>query len=173
MGYTVFPKLGVTHAFLTRGEVSRLRILFVCHGNICRSTMAEYVMRDLVRKAGLGQAVVADSAAATRDALGMGVHPGTREVLRRHGIACGGHRATPLRRSDYARYDLIVGMDEENRRDMLRILGGDPQRKVHLLLDWTDSPREIDDPWYTCDYDATYADVRRGCEALLAAVAPN
>ena len=147
-----------------------IRILFVCHGNICRSTMAEYVMRHLVREAGLEDAIVADSAAATTDAMGWGVHQGTRAVLRKHRIRCGGHRATPMTRVDYGRYDLIVGMDEENRRDMMRILGGDPQHKVHLLLDWTDAPREIDDPWYTCDYDATYADVRLGCEALLAAL---
>lgn len=146
------------------------RVLFVCHGNICRSTMAEYVMRHLVSEAGLANLILVDSAAATRDALGWGVHPKTRAVLTRHNIACGDHRATPMSRADYARYDLIVGMDEENRRDMLRILGGDPQHKVHLLLDWTDSPREIDDPWYTDDYDTTYADVRRGCEALLAAL---
>ncbi len=146
------------------------RILFVCHGNICRSTMAEYVMRHLVREAGLEGRIVADSAAATRDALGWGVHPGTQEVLRKHGIRCGGHRSTAMTRADYERYDLIVGMDRENRRDMMRILRRDPEHKVRLLLDWTDEPREIDDPWYTNDYDTTYADVRRGCEALLAAI---
>lgn len=148
----------------------KTRILFVCHGNICRSTMAEYVMRHLVCEAGLEDRVVADSAAATRDALGWGVHEGTRRVLQKHGIHCGGHRSRAMTRADYDRYDLIVGMDEENRRDMMRILRRDPEHKVHLLLDWTDAPREIDDPWYTCDYDTTYADVRCGCEALLGAI---
>ncbi|MBR3225392.1 MAG: low molecular weight phosphotyrosine protein phosphatase [Atopobiaceae bacterium] len=152
------------------GRNDATRILFVCHGNICRSTMAEYVMRHLVREAGLEGAIVADSAAATRDALGWGVHPGTQEVLRKHGVSCGGHRSRAMTRADYGRYDLIVGMDEENRRDMLRILGSDPKGKVRLLLDWTARPREIDDPWYTDDYDTTYDDVRRGCEALLAAL---
>lgn len=146
------------------------RILFVCHGNICRSTMAEYVMRHLVREAGLDHEFVVDSAAATHDALGWGVHPKTRAVLERHGIPCGNHRATPLTRADYNAYDLIIGMDEENRSDMRWILGRDPQHKVHLMLDWTDHPREVDDPWYTDDYDTTYADIRRGCEALLAAL---
>lgn len=146
------------------------RILFICHGNICRSTMAEYVMRHLVREAGLEGRVIADSAAATRDALGWGVHEGTRDVLRRHGIPCGGHRSVPMTRADYGRYDLIVGMDEENRRDMMRILGSDPDNKVHLMLDWTEEPRDVADPWYTDDFDTTYADVRHGCEVLLAAI---
>lgn len=146
------------------------RILFVCHGNICRSTMAEYVMRHLVREARLEDKVYADSAAATRDALGWGVHWGTSEVLARHGIACGGHRSRALTRADYKTYDLIVGMDEENRRDIMRILGSDPAGKVHLLLDWTDQPREVADPWYTDDFDTTFADVWMGCKALLRAV---
>ena len=158
------------------------RILFVCHGNICRSTMAEYVMRHLVREARLEDKVYADSAAATRDALGWGVHWGTSEVLARHGIACGGHRSRALTRADYKTYDLIVGMDEENRSDILHILGGgrrrgwrwqpmsaaelakaDPEGTVHLLLDWTDQPREVADPWYTDDFDTTFADVWMGC----------
>lgn len=146
------------------------RILFVCHGNICRSTMAEYVMRHLVREARLEDKVYADSAAATRDALGWGVHWGTSEVLARHGIACGGHRSRALTHADYKTYDLIVGMDEENRRDIMRILGADPAGKVHLLLDWTDQPREVADPWYTDDFDATFADVWMGCKALLRTV---
>ena len=158
------------NVYTTKGVRMPQKILFVCHGNICRSTMAEYVMRHLVRQAGLSDSIRADSAAATRDAIGWGVHPKTQAVLAKHGIPCGGHRARLMTRADYASYDFIVGMDKENRRDMLRILRSDPMHKVHLLLDWTDSPREIDDPWYTDDYDATYEDVRRGCEALLAAL---
>lgn len=146
------------------------RILFVCHGNICRSTMAEYVMRYLVQQAGLSSKIHADSAAATRDAIGWGVHPKTQAVLAKHGIPCGGHRSRLMTRADYASYDLIIGMDRENRRDIMHILRSDPKRKVHSLLDWTVHPREIDDPWYTNDYDTTYEDVRRGCEALLAAL---
>ena len=145
-------------------------ILFVCHGNICRSTMAEYIMRHLIRERGLEHRISADSAAATRDALGMTPHPGTRDVLARHGIACGNHRARKLTRADYERYDLIVGMDSENLRDIRRILRSDPQHKVHLLLDWTDHPREVADPWYTDDYDTTFADVWTGCSYLLDAL---
>ena len=114
------------------------RIVFVCHGNICRSTMAEYVMRHLVRERGLEHEFVIDSAAATRDALGLPVHHRTRAVLERHGIACGDHRARALTRADYDRYDLIVGMDRENWHDMRHILRCDPQKRIHLLLDWTD-----------------------------------
>ena len=147
-----------------------VRILFVCHGNICRSPMAEYVMRHLVRERGLESSIACDSAAATRDALGMRPHPGTREVLARHGIPCGGHRARLLVRSDASRYDLIVGMDQENLYDMRAILGPDHRHKVRLLLDWTDHPRDVADPWYTDDYDTTFADVWEGCNALLDAL---
>lgn len=143
------------------------RVLFVCHGNICRSTMAEYVMRHLVRERGLEGQVVADSAAATRDALGMTVHWGTRRALERHGIPCGSHRSRMLTRGDYDRYDYIVGMDQENLRDMRRILRSDPQGKVHLLLDWSDHPRDVADPWYTDDFETTFADVMAGCRSLL------
>ena len=143
------------------------RVLFVCHGNICRSTMAEYVMRHLVRERGIEAEFQIDSAAATRDAVGMGVHRGTREVLKRHGVACGNHRARTMTRADYDRYDLIIGMDQENLYDMRRILRTDPQHKIHLLLDWTNAPRDVADPWYTGDFDTTFADVMTGCVALL------
>lgn len=148
-------------------------ILFVCHGNICRSPMAEYVMRHLVRERGLEKSVRADSAAARRDALGWPVHEGTRKVLSAHGVPCGGHRARLMTRADYDTYDLIVGMDAENLRDMCRITGGDPHDKLHLLLDWTDEPRDVADPWYTNDFNATYADVLAGCTALLNVIAPR
>lgn len=165
------------------------RILMICHGNICRSTMAEYVMRHLVAQRGASDRIAVDSAAATRDAEGWGVHHKTQEVLRRHHVPCGNHRAWQMTPADYARYDLICGMDEENRSDILHILGGgrrrgwrwqpmsaaelakaDPEGKVHLLLDWSSNPREIADPWYTDDFEATYRDVLEGCESLLAAL---
>lgn len=135
--------------------------------------MAEYVMRHLVREAGLEHRIVADSAAATRDALGWGVHRKTQAVLKKHGIPCGGHRATLFTPADYQKYDLIVGMDHENRYDIMHILRKDPQHKVHLLLDWTDHPRQIEDPWYTDDYDTTFSDVLLGCKALLASLVGN
>ena len=145
-----------------------MRILMVCLGNICRSPMAEYVLRDLVRKAGMEGEVQVDSAATSRYQIGDLPHRGTRRVLAEHGVPCGSHRARQMTRADYARYDLIVGMDDENVSDILRIVRGDPSGKVHALLDWSAHPRAIADPWYTGDFEMTYDDVREGCEALLA-----
>lgn len=166
-----------------------MNILFICHGNICRSTMAHYVMEDLVARAGLSEHYTIDSAATSRDEIGNTTHPGTRRVLAREGIPCGNHRARQLTRKDYDNFDLIIGMDRENKNSIYRILLGespfgwygsaldekqikqaDPDDKVHLLLDWTSTPRDIADPWYTGDFDTTYRDVREGCEALLAAL---
>ena len=166
-----------------------VRVLMVCHGNICRSTMAEYVMRHMVAKRGLEDSIAVDSAAATSDAVGWGVHQGTQKVLARHGVPCGDHRAWEMTRADYDRYDLICGMDQENLSDIYAILMGprrnrwswrrigptdaaeaDPEGKVHLLLDWSEHPREIDDPWYTHDFEATYRDVDEGCRTLLDAL---
>ena len=145
-----------------------MRILMACLGNICRSTMAEYVMRHLVRREGMDGVVVVDSAATSRYQIGDTPHPGTRRVLAAHGIPCGEHRARQMTRRDYDRYDLIVGMDEENRSDILHIVRHDREGKVHLLLDWSERPRDIADPWYTGDFETTYADVLEGCETLLA-----
>lgn len=145
-------------------------ILFVCHGNICRSTMAQYVMEHLVREAGLADEFEIDSAAVSSEELGNPVHHGTRRKLQEVGIRCGDHRARRLERADYERFDLIVGMDGYNMRGMMRILGSDPQGKVCRLLDFSARPRDIADPWYTGDFDTTYDDVREGCEALLAHV---
>lgn len=145
-----------------------MRILMVCLGNICRSPMAEFVLRHLVWQAGLEQQIGVDSAATSRYQIGETPHYGTRRVLAAHGIACGNHRARQMTRADYDRYDLIVGMDDENCSDIVRIVGGDPLHKVHSLLDWSDRPRAIADPWYTGDFETTYADVLEGCETLLA-----
>lgn len=145
-----------------------MRILMVCLGNICRSTMAEYVMRHLVRQTGMDEAIVVDSAATSRYQIGETPHHGTRRVLAAHRIPCGEHRARQMTKRDYDRYDLIVGMDEENRSDILHIVGRDRQGKVHLLLDWSAHPRNIADPWYTGYFNTTYADVLEGCETLLA-----
>ncbi len=165
-----------------------MRILFVCLGNICRSTMAEYVMRHLVAERGLEGSIQADSAGTSTEEQGNPVHPGTQRVLARHGIRCGNHRARQMTRADYDAYDLLIGMDEGNLDGMYRILLGkspwgwggldrsdrakaDPQGKVRLLLDWSDRPRAIADPWYTHDFNTTYNDVREGCETLLDALA--
>ena len=167
-----------------------VKILFVCLGNICRSTMAEYVMRHLVSERGLDGMIVCDSAGTSTEEMGNPVHPGTQRVLARHGIYCGNHHARQMTRADYDAYDLLVGMDEDNRYDMARLLLGyrgwgyrrldasdyrkaDPDGKLHLLLDWSGRPRDIADPWYTHDFDTTFADVMEGCETLLDALVSN
>lgn len=144
-----------------------VRILFVCHGNICRSTMAEFVMRDLVERRGLAERFAIESAATSAEELGNPVHPGTRAILEREGIDCSGKVARQMQRGDYDRFDLLVGMDEANVRNMGRILGGDPQGKVHKLLEFAGREGDIADPWYTHDFDATYDDVLDGCVGLL------
>ena len=146
------------------------RILFICHGNICRSTMAQFVMEELVRRAGREDEFVIDSAATSSEELGNPPHHGTVAKLRAEGVPVGRHRARRMRREEYDSWDHIVYMDAENARGLGRILGGDPDGKVSRLLDWTARPRDVADPWYTGDFDATYRDVRAGCEALLAAL---
>ncbi len=143
-------------------------ILFVCLGNICRSPMAEFVFRDLVQKRGLGERFSVASAATSTEELGNPVHPGTRRRLEREGISTYGKTAVQLCRRDYPKYDYLIGMEQRNLRGMLRILGEDPEGKVRRLLDFTDSPRDIADPWYTGDFDRTYDDVLEGCQGLLA-----
>ncbi len=143
------------------------KILFVCHGNICRSTMAEYVMKHLVKQAGMEGEVFIDSAATSTEEIGSPVHHGTRRKLAQEGIPCGDHRARQVIWEDYERFDRIIGMDEANRRNLCRMLKGDPKGKVSLLLDYTVRPGAIADPWYTGDFDATYRDVLEGCRGLL------
>ncbi len=143
------------------------RILFVCHGNICRSPMAECVLKDMVRKRGLADLFMIDSAATSTEEIGNPVHPGTRRKLNDVGIPLCGHRAVQLRRTDYGQYDYILGMDTPNIRNILRIVGSDPEKKVHRLLDFSDHPGDIADPWYTGNFDATYDDIMHGCEGLL------
>ena len=142
------------------------RILFVCHGNICRSTMAQFVMEDLVRKAGRGDEFLIDSAATSTEELGNPPHPGTVERLRRAGVPVGAHRARQVRRDEYDSWGLIVYMDGENRRGLARIFGGDPAGKCRALLSFAGMDRDVADPWYTGDFDATYRDVLAGCQAL-------
>lgn len=144
-----------------------IRILFVCHGNICRSPMAEAVFADLAQKRKLTHLFAVASAATSAEELGQPVHPGTRRVLAAHGIACPPHRARQLTCTDYADHDLLICMDSRNLTNMRRIVGGDPEGKMRRLLDGTGDPRDVDDPWYTGDFDATYADVTKGCAALL------
>ena len=145
-----------------------VKILFVCHGNICRSPMAEFVMKDLVKKAGLEAEFEISSSATSTEEIGNPVYPPARRKLAEHGIGCAGKTARQLRREDYDRYDLLIGMDGTNLRNMRRICGGDPVGKLSLLLDWTGRPGDVADPWYTGDFEATWRDVAAGCAALLA-----
>ncbi len=143
------------------------RILFVCHGNICRSPMAEFVMKDMAEKAGMSKEIAVASAATTDEELGNPVYPPARRKLAEHGIGCAGKTARRMRYDDYEQYDLIVGMDRENLFDMRRICRGDPAGKIRLLMDYTDRPGDVADPWYTRDFEATWRDVEEGCRALL------
>lgn len=145
-----------------------IKILFVCHGNICRSPMAEFVMKDLVRQRGLQDSFQIASAATSTEEIGNPVHYGTRNKLSRYGISTEGKYAVRLTQKDYDKYDYLLGMDSSNRRNILRIVGSDPEGKIHNLLDYSEHPRDIADPWYTGDFDTTYEDVLEGCEALLA-----
>ena len=143
------------------------KILFVCHGNICRSPMAEFIMKDLVRRAGLtGQLQIA-SAATSREELGNPVYPPARRKLAEHGISCEGHAARQLTARDYERYDRLIGMDRANLRNMQRICGGDPEGKLSLLMDYAGCAGEVVDPWYTGDFEAAWRDVLAGCQGLL------
>ena len=147
-----------------------IHVLFICHGNICRSPMAEFVMKDLVRKAGLEARFHIESAATSTEEIGNSVYPPARRKLAEHGIGCAGKTARQLRRDDYARWDYLVGMDEANRRNITRMCGGDPENKISLLLDHTPDPREVADPWYTGNFERTWLDVSEGCAALLAEI---
>ena len=145
-----------------------IKILFVCHGNICRSPMAEYVMKDLVRKAGAESAYEIASAATSREEIGNPVYPPARNKLAEHGITCKGHAARQVTAGDYRKYDLLIGMDRANLRNLERICGGDPDGKIHLLLDYGGrNGEEVADPWYTGDFEATWQDVLQGCTGLL------
>ena len=143
-----------------------IKIMFVCLGNICRSPMAEFVMRDLVNKKGESENFFIRSSATGTWELGNGVHYGTRKILDRLNISYKGKISQPLKKSDYDKYDYIVGMDEYNRRDMLRLFGGDKDNKISLLLEYADLHREVADPYYTGDFEATYKDVVLGTNAL-------
>ena len=144
-----------------------IKILFVCHGNICRSPMAEFVLKDMVKKAGLADRFEIASAATSTEEIGNPVHRGTREKLRQVGISVAGKTAVQLRKSDYDKYDYLIGMDEWNIRNMLRMLGGDPEGKIHKLLEFAGSRRDVADPWYTGDFETTYQDVVTGCKELM------
>ena len=142
-------------------------ILFVCHGNICRSPMAEFVMKDLVRKAGREAEFHIESAATSTEEIGNAVYPPARNKLAEHGISCKGKTARQMTREDYQRFDLLIGMDRWNIENMEDICEGDDEGKIHMMLDYTSRPGDVADPWYTGNFEATWRDVLEGCRGLL------
>ena len=143
------------------------RILFVCHGNICRSPMGEFIMKNLVKSAGLETEFDIASAATSSEETGHPVYPAARRKLAEYGIGCAGKTARQLTAEDYNRYDLLIGMDQANLRNMRRICGGDPDGKIGLLLDYAGRSEDVADPWYTGDFDAAWRDIDAGCRGLL------
>ncbi len=144
-----------------------IKILFICHGNICRSPMAEFVMKDIVTKAGLEQSFHIESAATSREEIGNDIHPGSRRKMTEMGIPFSRRRARQITIDDYNDYDYLIGMDGENMYYMRRILGEDSGNKMHLLLSYAGKNRDIADPWYTGNFDETFSDIDEGCRALL------
>ncbi len=145
-----------------------IKILFVCHGNICRSPMAEFIMKDMVKKAHMEELFEIASAGTSSEELGNPVYPPARRKLAEHGISCSGKTARQINKSDYDYYDMIIAMEQVNLRNMKRIFGGDPHGKLSLLLDFTDHPADVADPWYTDDFDTAWHDIEKGCKALVA-----
>lgn len=144
-----------------------IKILFICLGNICRSPMAEFLLKDMVKRRGIADDFYIASAATSTYEIGNPVHRGTRAKLAQYGISVAGKTAVQLTKEDYAKYDYLIGMDMANIRDIMRIIGSDPQHKVYKLLQFAGSERNIADPWYTGNFDVTYDDICEGCTALL------
>ena len=147
------------------------KIMFVCHGNICRSPMAEFIFKDMIRKQGReDEFYVASSATSTEEiwgGIGNPVYPPAKAELQKHGISCDGKRAVQLKKSDYEKYDMFIAMDSNNIRNIGRIFGSDPEQKVHKMMDFTDRKGDVADPWYSGRFDVTYNDISDGCSGLL------
>lgn len=148
----------------------KYKILFVCHGNICRSPMAEFVMKDLVHQMGIESQFEIASAATSREEIGNPVYPPARRKLAEHGINCDGKTSRQITMNDYHYYDYIVAMDQNNLRNLKKMLGEDTERKISLLMDYTARPADVADPWYTGDFDATWNDVLEGCKELISSL---
>lgn len=146
------------------------KILFVCHGNICRSPMAEFVMKNMVKQMGLEDEIYIESAATSTEEIGSGVYPPVKRLLEEHGIDCSGKTARQITKQDYDKFDYIIGMDSANMRNMLRMFGEDKQGKLSLLKEYTDFPGDVADPWYTRDFKLTWNEVADGCRGLLQAI---
>ena len=150
-----------------------IRVLMVCLGNICRSPMAEYIFRDMAEKRGLSGQILVESAATSTEEWGNPVYPPAQRKLRQLGIDCSGKRARTMRKEDYQQYDLLIGMENRNLIAMRRICGGDPEEKIHLMLEHSPNPRDIADPWYTGDFDTACRDIQEGCELWLEKLAED
>ncbi len=166
----IFWLVGITIVIHNKEGITMIKILFVCHGNICRSPMAEFVLKDMVQKRGIADKFHIESAATSTEEIGNPVHHGTRNLLAKLGISTAGKYARQMTKADYAEYDYIIGMDTYNIRNITRIAGGDPKDKVSKLTAYAGISRDIADPWYTGDFNATYDDVVRGCEGLIKAL---
>lgn len=156
--------------------MNTVRMMFVCHGNICRSPMAEFIMKDMVAQKGLSDAfLIASCATSTEEiwnGIGNPVYPPAVAELAKHGLRCDGKRAVQLRREDYSKYDLFIGMDSANIRNMHRIFGGDPEGKIRKLMEYTERGGDVADPWYSDRFDIAYRDIEEGCRALMDALLP-
>lgn len=144
-----------------------IKVMFVCLGNICRSPMAEFVLKDMVKKRGIDKEFYIASSATSYEEIGNDVHYGTKDKLKSVGIPYEKRKATKLTKNDYEKYDYILGMEDSNIRNIIRIVGEDREEKVSRLLDFSDNPRDIADPWYTGNFEITYRDIVEGCEAFL------
>ncbi|MBQ3420591.1 MAG: low molecular weight phosphotyrosine protein phosphatase [Romboutsia sp.] len=144
-----------------------IKVLFICHGNICRSPMAEFVFKKIVKDNGLEKEFYISSAATSTEEIGNSVYPPAKRKLAEHNISCEGKKAIQVTKSDYDKYDYLIVMEEYNIRNLMRIIKNDKDNKVHRLLDFTDKPKDIDDPWYTGDFETTYNEIVKGCNCLL------
>jgi len=150
-----------------------INVMFVCHGNICRSPMAEFVLKDMVEEIGLKGKFNIKSSATSTEEIGSPVHPGTKKILSQHGISCEGKRAVQFTKADYENYDYIIAMDSENVSNIKKIIQNVDESKVFRLLEFAGESRDIADPWYTGDFQKTYEDVKKGCDGFLEEILEN
>ena len=153
--------------------MQKIKILFVCHGNICRSPMAEFVMKKMVKEQGRDSLFEISSAATSTEEIGNPVYPPVRKLLGEKGLSCKGKTARQITRADYDYYDYIIGMEQYNLRNMRYIFPEDTQNKIHLMLDFTDNPRDVSDPWYTGRYEEAFRDICEGCGGFLREITQN